>query len=95
MRRSCFSIAVTALLIIGQCLAVLHAAEFGTGPHQHDGVECFVALPEDDYDVALSSFSECIQVISESLAYSAPISRTYVPSSLYSWPPSTAPPLNA
>ena len=37
------------LFLFGQVVSVAHASEFGTAPHEHDGVEC-VAILTDDHD---------------------------------------------
>ena len=47
MRRPYFRIAFTTLLLLGQGLGVLHAAEFGADSHDHDDVPCSALLHED------------------------------------------------
>lgn len=92
MRKSFLNFAIIALLILGQCLTIAHAAEFGTGTHEHGGVECFIALPKDNYDTPLLSFSECFQVIIGSQVSSTPVPSTVIISLFYIYPPSTGPP---
>ncbi len=40
-------IAFATLLLLGQGLVALHAAEFGSAVHHHDGVLCSAILHED------------------------------------------------
>ena len=47
MRRLSSRIAFATLLLLGQGLVVLHAAEFGSDAHHHDGVPCSALLHED------------------------------------------------
>ena len=60
------------LLLFGQCTAALHAAEFGTDAHHHDGIFCSAVLHED-FDTPTASRSGGWQAGSAREAHRPPV----------------------
>ena len=86
--RTVFSL----LLLFGQCTAVLHAAEFGTDAHHHDGIFCSAVLHED-FDTPTASRSGGWRAGSAREAHRPPVlvQGKVVCTSVFR-PPATGPP---
>jgi hypothetical protein len=81
-----------ALLLAGQLFSIAHAAEFGTIPHEHNGVVCLAALNNEQdeflppYELAPPSFN------SQTIAENSPHRFDPAKRSSAILPPATGPP---
>ncbi|MEM8497154.1 MAG: hypothetical protein AAF542_03965 [Pseudomonadota bacterium] len=95
MHKSLNHYAVIALLVLGQCLTVVHAAEFGSGSHEHEGTVCHAAFGGDDEAKGLlQSNSYSYPTIGEISCLIPGPSSAAISSALDFRPPPTGPPLN-
>lgn len=81
-----------ALFIALTTAGLAHASEYGSDPHEHDGVECLVKATADDYSVVLPVVPECRPVI---LNVGQVIVPTLYTELVYTKPQSRAPPPRA
>ena len=92
MRCSYSRIAFATLLLLGQGLVALHAAEFGTDVHHHDGVLCSAILHED-HDIPIATRSGSWPAVDQCHANQALASaQGCVVCAFVLRPPATAPP---
>lgn len=87
--------AIVLLLILGQCYAVLHAAEFGSETHSHDGVVCIAILSEEEHAPILPSSVDSLGVSSGTELEPTLVSPAAVAFVRKAWPPQTGPPSGA
>ncbi len=45
----------TALFLAGQALSIAHASEFGSDPHEHNGVACLAILTDEQDGIVASA----------------------------------------
>jgi len=80
------------LLILGQCFAVLHAAEFDSETHSHDCAICIAILSEEEHDSILPSSADKLGINSEARRQPTLVSPATVVPLREAWPPQTGPP---
>lgn len=92
MHRLYSRLAFATLLLLGQGLVVLHAAEFGTDAHHHDGVPCSAMLHED-HDIPIATHSGSWPAVGQCPAnHRSAVALVGVACSTILGPPATGPP---
>lgn len=85
---------LTILLILGQFLGTLHAAEYGSALHFHNDVACVAMLNEDEDDGAITLSVPLMLAVPWNTSYPSSACKNVTLPNRGVWPPHTGPPLN-
>ena len=80
------------LFLIGQAFSLAHASEYGSTPHDHDGVAC-VGVLTDEHDLLVPSAKLAVPAVNATASKAIPTGRTLLLKRQRAFqPPATGPP---
>lgn len=82
-----------ALLLMGQWFVPAHAIEFGTEPHEHNGVVCFTVLQSEDEHLLPSKPPVALSLVLDDAKLLYRPTQVPFTKNVSTKPPSTGPPL--